>query len=77
MSLQKKKELRLAVTILGKVVGAGSILRPAITARCRSLVLRGAGTVVGVKGMPIFTRPMAVWHHLQGMRKYSFNRCAL
>ena len=54
-----------------------TILPAAITTRCRSLVPLGAGTVVGVKRRPIFTRPLAVWHHLKGLRQYSAERWAL
>ena len=38
------------MTLLGKALGAESILPAAITARCRSLILLGAGTVVGSGG---------------------------
>ena len=60
----------LAVTMMGKAAGHESILPAAISARCRSLVPRGAGIVVGVKGRPLLTRSMALWHHLQQLRKY-------
>ena len=66
MSLQEKgRVLQLAVTLLDRALGTESILPAAITTKCRSFVPLGAGTEVGVKGRPIFTRPMAVWHHLQ------------
>ena len=32
--------------------------------------------VVGVKGRPLFTRPAAVWHHLQRLRQYISERWA-
>ena len=54
----------------GERSGTKSILRAAITARSRSLVPLGAGTIVGVKGTPLIGRPMAVWHHLQRFSKY-------
>ena len=77
MSLQEKGwVVQLAVTLLGKAVEAESILSAATTTRCRSLVPRGDGTLVGVQGRPIFKRPMAVWHHLHRMRKYSSERWA-
>ena len=64
MSLQKKgRVVRLAVTLLGRVAGRESILPAAITTHCRSLMPLGAVPVVGVKGRPLFTWPMAVWHH--------------
>ena len=75
LSLQEKgRVLRLAVTLLGRAAGRESILPAAITTRCRALVLLGAGMVVGVKGRPLFTRPAAVWHHLQRLRQYSSER---
>ena len=70
-SLQEKgRVLRLAVTLLGRAAGRESILQAAIATRCRTLVPLGAGMVVGVKGRPLFTRPAAVWHHLQRLRQY-------
>ena len=47
-----------------------------ITNHCRSLVPLGAGPVVGVKGRPLFTRPMAVWHHLKRLQRYNAERWA-
>ena len=77
MPLQEKGHvLQLAVTLLGKAVGRETILPAAITAQCRWLVLLEAGTVVGVKGRLLFTRPVAVWHHLLRLRQYSSVRCA-
>ena len=77
MSLQEKgRVLRLAVSLLGKAAGRESILPVGFTNRCRSLVPLGAGTTVGVKGRPIFTRPAAVWHHLRRMQQYSGKRWA-
>ena len=32
--------------------------------------------MVGVKGRPLFTRPMAVWHHLKRLQKYNAERWA-
>ena len=72
LSLQEKGQvLRLAVTLLGRMLRKESILPAPITTRCRSLVPLGAGTVVGVKGRPLSTRPMAVWHRLRRMQQYS------
>ena len=62
--------VRLAITVMGKAAGRESILPARITNCCRSLVL-GAGPVVGVKGRPLFTRPMAVWHHLKRLQRYN------
>ena len=77
MSLQEKgRVLRLAVSLLGKAAGRESILPAGFTNRCRSLVPLGAGTMAGVKGRPIFTRPAAVWHHLRRMQQYSAKRWA-
>ena len=52
-------------------MGKEPILPAAVTTQCRSLVPLGAGTVVGVKAHPLFTRPMAVWHHLKRLQKYN------
>ena len=72
LSLQEKgRVVRLAVTLMGKAAGRESILPARITNHCRSLVPLGAGPVVGVKGRPLFTRPMAVWHHLKRLQKYN------
>ena len=77
MSLQEKgRVLRLAVSLLGKAAGRESILPAGFTNRCRSLVPLGAGATAGVKGRPIFTRPVAVWHHLRRMQQYSAKRWA-
>ena len=77
LSLQEKGTVvHLAVTPMGKAAGRESILRARITNHCRSLVPLGAGPVVGVKGRPSFTRPMAVWHHLKCLQKYNAERWA-
>ena len=77
LSLQEKgRVLRLAVTLMGRAAGRESILPAGITTRCRSLVPLGAGTVVGVKGRPFFTRPLAVWHHLRRLQQYTSDRWA-
>ena len=68
VSAGKRRLVRLAATLLGRAAGKESILPAAITTRCRSMVLLGAGTVVGVKGRPPFTRHMAVWHHLKRLQ---------
>ena len=75
MSLQEKgRVIRLAVTLLGRAAGHASILPAAITTRCRALVPLGAGMLVGVKGRQLFTRPAAVWHHLQRLHQYNSER---
>ena len=68
--------MRLAVTLMGKAAGKESILPARITNHCRSLVPLRAGPVVGVKGRPLFTRPMAVWHYLKRLQKYNAERWA-
>ena len=78
MSLQEKGQVvQLAVTLLGRAARKESILPVAITTHCRSLVPLGAGTVVGLKGRPLFTRPMAVWHHLKRLQKYTASQAPL
>ena len=42
----------------------------------RTGVTAGASPVVGVKGRPLFTRRMAVWHHLKRLQKYNAERWA-
>ena len=77
MSPQEKGQVvRLAVTLPGKAAGKESILPAAITTHCCSLVPLGAGPVVGVKGRPLFTRPMAVQHHLKRLQEYTSERWA-
>ena len=77
LSLQEKgRVVRLAVTLMGKAAGRESVLPAPITNHCRSLVLLGAGPVVGVKGRPLFTRPMAVWHHLKRLQRYNSEQWA-
>ena len=68
--------VRLAITLMGKAAGRESILPAWITNHCRSLVPLGAGPVVRVKGRPLFTRPMAVWHHLKRRQRYNSKRWA-
>ena len=68
--------VRPAVTLLGRAAGKESISPAATTTHCRSLVPLGAGMVVGVKGRPLFIRPMAVWHHLKRLQKYNSERWA-
>ena len=68
--------MRLAASLLGRVVGRESVLPAGFTNRCQSLVPLGAGTTAGVKGRPIFTRPAAVWHHLRRLEQYSTTRWA-
>ena len=77
LSLQEKgRVVRLAVTLMGKAAERESILLARITNHCRSLVPLGAGRVVGVKGRPLFTRPMAVWHPLKRLQWYNVERWA-
>ena len=77
LSLQEKgRVVRLAVTLMGKAAGRKSILPARIANHCRSLVPLGACPVVGVKGRPLFTRPMAVWHHLKRLQGYNAERWA-
>ena len=77
MSLREKGlVIRVAVTLLGRAAGKESILPAAITTHCRSLVPLGAGPVVGVKGHPLFGRPMAVWYHLKQLQEYNSERWA-
>ena len=68
--------MRPAVTLMGKAAGKESILPARITNHCRSLVPLGPGPVVGVKKRALFTRPMAVWHHLKRLQKYNAMRWA-
>ena len=68
--------VRPVVTLMGKAAGRESILPARITNHCRSLVPLGAGPVVGVKGRPLFTRPMVVWHHLKRLQRYNAERWA-
>ena len=77
LSLQEKgRVVRLAVTLMGKAAGRESILPARIINHCRSLVPLGASPVVGVKGRPLFTRPIAVWHHLKRLQWYNAERWA-
>ena len=68
--------VRLAITLLGRAAGKESILPAEITTHCRSLMPLGVGPVVGMKGRPLFTRPMVVWHHLKRLQKYHSERWA-
>ena len=61
---------------MGKAAGRESFLPAPITNHCRLLVPLGAGPVVGVKGRPLLTRPMAVWHHLKRLQRYNSERWA-
>ena len=66
MSLQEKgRVLWLMVTLLGRAMEQGSILPAKVTHHCCSLTSMGAGTVMGLEGRPLFTRPLEVWHHLK------------
>ena len=77
MSLQEKgRVVWVAVTLLGRAAGKESILPAAITMHYRSLMLLMAGPVVGVKGCPLFTWPMAVWHHLKRLQEYNSEQWA-
>ena len=77
LSLREKgRVVCLAVTLMGKAAGRESILPARITNHCRLLVPPGVGPVVGVKGHPLFTRPMAVWHHLKRLQRYNSERGA-
>ena len=40
------------------------------------LPFSSAAGVVRVKGRPLFTRPIAVWHHLKSLQKYNAERWA-
>ena len=66
--------VRLAVTLMGK--GRESILPALVFHQRRSLVPLWASPVVRVKGRPLFTRPMAVWHHLKRLHRYNSERWA-
>ena len=66
----------LAASVLGRAAGYEPVLPAGFTNRCLSLALLGAGTTVGVKGRPIFTRPAAVWHHLRHLQQYNATRWA-
>ena len=71
MSLQKKGTvLRLIVTLVGKVIERESIFPIKMTHHCCSLTSMGAGTVMGLEGRPVFTRPTAVWKHLERLHAY-------
>ena len=48
--------------------------RPIQTNHCCSSVPLGAGLVVGVKGRPLFTRPMAVWYHWERLQPCNAER---
>ena len=73
---KRGRVVRLAETLMGKAARRESILLARITNHCRSLAPLGAAPVVGVKGRPLFTRPMALWHHLQRLQKYNAERWA-
>ena len=66
MSLQEKgRVLRLIVTLVGRATERESIFPVKITHHYRSLTSMGAGMVMGLEGRPVFTRPTAVWKHLE------------
>ena len=60
--------LRLIVTLVGKATERESIFPAKMTHHCRSLTSMRAGTVMGLEGRPIFTRPLAAWTHLERLR---------
>ena len=71
MCLQEKgRVLRLIVTLVGRATERESIFPVKMTHHCRSLTSMGAGTVIGLEGRPVFTRPTAVWKHLERLRTY-------
>ena len=77
MSLHEKgRVLRLIVTLMGRAMECESIFPVKMTHHCRSLTSMGAGTVMGLAGCPIFTRPTAVWKHLERLRTYGEARWA-
>ena len=69
MSFQDKgRVLRLIVTLLGRAIEQESIFPAKKTHHCRYLTSMGASTTMGLEGRPIFTRPTAVWNHLERLR---------
>ena len=62
MSLQEKaRVMRLITTLMGRSVGKETILPAKLTNACKSLVPMGAGTIMGLEGRPLLTRPLEVW----------------
>ena len=77
MSLPEKgRVLRLIVTLVGRATKRETICPVKMTHHCRSLTSMGAGTVMGLEGRPVFTRPTAVWKHLERLRAYGEARWA-
>ena len=62
--------LRLIVKLVGRATERESIFLVRMTDHCRSLTSMGAGTVMGLEGCPVFTRPTAVWKHPERLRTY-------
>ena len=60
--------LRLIVTLLGRALERESIFPVGMTHHCLSLASMGAGTVMGLEVHRVFTRPTAVWKHLERLR---------
>ena len=54
---------------IGPHIWEESILPAKIISRCSSLVLLGAGIVLGVNGKPLFTGTHVVWHHLHRLHR--------
>ena len=76
MSLQEKGRALRCITLVGRATERQSIFPAKMTHHCRSLTSMGAGTVMGPEGRPIFTKPLAVWKHLERLRTYGEARCA-
>ena len=68
MSLQEKGRALRCITLVGRATERQSIFPAKMTHHCRSLTSMGAGTVMGPEGRPIFTKPLAVWKHLERLR---------
>ena len=68
--------LRLIVTLVGRAAERESIFPVRMTHHCRSLTSMGTGTVMGLEGRPVFTRPTALWKHLERLRAYGEARWA-
>ena len=58
----------MIVTLVGRATEGESIFPVRMTHHCCSLTSMGAGTVMGLEGRPVFTRPTAVWKHLESLR---------
>ena len=77
MSLQENgRVLRLIVTLVGRATERESTSPVKMTYHYRSLTSMGAGTVMRLEVCPIFTRPTAVWKHLEKLRAYGEARWA-